>query len=162
MIMQQGAGMEAALQAARKAGQKGEVPVGASILDRHGRLVSVAGNAMRRRCDPLAHAEVIAIRRACKELGQYRLTGCQIFVTLEPCPMCATAISLARLARLYYGAADEKTGAVEGNLRFFELPQCHHRPEIIGGVNETEAGDLLRSFFAELRKSDHGRTDAIR
>ncbi len=142
--------MRAALDAARDAAAAGEVPVGAVVL-RGGEIVAVAANAPRRLCDPTAHAEMLAIRAAAAALGRDRLEDCDLWVTLEPCAMCAGAIAHARIARVYYGAADPKGGAVEHGPRFFAQPTCHHRPEVYGGIGDTEAGDLLRTFFAARR-----------
>ena len=142
--------MSAAFTEARAAGARGEVPVGACIV-KDGRIVASAGNAPREMRDPSAHAELLAIRRACAALDDERLSGCDLYVTLEPCTMCAAAISFARIRRLYYGAADPKGGAVESGVRFFDAPTCHHAPEIYGGIRESEAAELLRAFFAERR-----------
>jgi tRNA(adenine34) deaminase len=142
--------MARALVLAREAAQSGEVPVGAVVV-RDGRIIAEAHNAPRELCDPTAHAEVLAIRRAASALGQERLEGCELWVTLEPCPMCAGAIAHARFARLYYGAPDPKGGAVEHGARVFDQPQCLHRPEIYAGMGETEAAKLLRAFFAARR-----------
>jgi cytidine deaminase len=144
--------MEAALAEAEAAARIGEVPVGAAILDAAtGRIIARAGNRTRAQSDPTAHAEILAIRAACAALGTDRLPGLDIFVTLEPCPMCAAAISFARLRRLYYGAADPKSGGVEQGPRMFEHPQCHHRPDIYAGLAETRSSRLLAEFFARLR-----------
>ncbi|MFI5016212.1 MAG: nucleoside deaminase [Hyphomicrobiales bacterium] len=142
--------MAVALGEARAAAARGEVPVGAAVI-RAGELVASAGNRTLELRDPTAHAELIAIRAACALLGSERLTGCDIHVTLEPCPMCATAISFARLRRLYFGAPDPKLGGVENGPRIFSQPSCHHRPEVYGGIREGEAAELLRSFFREKR-----------
>ena len=142
--------MRQALAAAAEAAKAGEVPVGAAIL-RAGVVVAVAANAPRLLSDPTAHAEIRAIRAAAQTLGRDRLEDCDLWVTLEPCAMCAGAIAHARIARLYYGAADAKGGAVEHGPRFFSQPTCHHRPEIYAGIGETEAADLLRAFFAARR-----------
>ena len=142
--------MRAALDAARATANAGEVPVGAVVV-LAGRIVASAANAPRTLRDPTAHAEMLAIRRAAEALGRERLEDCDLWVTLEPCAMCAGAISHARIARLYYGAADPKGGAVEHGPRFFAQPTCHHRPEVYGGIGEGEAGDLLRGFFADRR-----------
>ncbi len=143
--------MELALIQARNAAARGEVPVGAVIVS-GGQVIAQAGNRTRERQDPTAHAEMLAIRAACKTLGQERLTGCDLYVTLEPCPMCAAAISHARIARLYYGASDPKSGGVEQGAKVFSHPQCHHRPEVYDGINESASTELLRTFFTELRK----------
>ena len=142
--------MRAALDAARAAAAAGEVPVGAVVL-RAGEIVAVAANAPRRLSDPTAHAEMLAIRAAAEALGRDRLGDCDLWVTLEPCAMCAGAIAHARIARLYYGAADPKGGAVEHGPRFFAQPTCHHRPEIYAGIGDGEAAALLRAFFARRR-----------
>lgn len=142
--------MQAALAEARTAARRGEVPVGAVIV-KDGAIIARAGNRPRATNDPSAHAEMLAIRDACARLGQERLTGCDLYVTLEPCTMCAAAISFARIRRLYFGATDEKGGAVVSGVRFFEQPTCHHAPEIYPGIAEGEAADLLKRFFAERR-----------
>ena len=142
--------MRAALDQARAAAALGEVPVGAVIV-RDGAIIAVAGNAPRRMADPTAHAEMLAIRAAAQALGRERLQDCDLWVTLEPCAMCAGAIAHARIARLYYGAPDAKGGAVEHGPRLFAQPTCHHRPEIYAGIGENEAAALLRGFFADRR-----------
>ena len=142
--------MRRALDAAREAGAAGEVPVGAVVAHR-GAVVSVAANAPRALNDPTAHAEMLAIRAAAAALGRDRLTECDLWVTLEPCAMCAGAIAHARIARLYYGAGDPKGGAVEHGARFFGQPTCHHRPEVFSGIGEAESATLLRTFFAGRR-----------
>lgn len=139
--------MAHALTAAAQAAGAGEVPVGAVVM-RRGVVVAVAANAPRALCDPTAHAEILAIRAAAAALGQDRLDDCDLWVTLEPCAMCAGAIAHARIARLYYGASDPKGGAVEHGPRFFTQPTCHHLPDIYGGIAERESADLLRTFFA--------------
>lgn len=144
--------MRAALEAARRAAGSGEVPVGAVVVQA-GRIIAAAANAPRALCDPTAHAEILAIRAAAAHLGQDRLEGCDLWVTLEPCAMCAGAIAHARINRLYYGAADAKGGAVEHGPRFFAQETCHHMPEIYSGIGEAEAAALLRSFFAQRRSS---------
>jgi cytidine deaminase len=143
--------MEIALDEARAAGQRGEVPVGAVIVSQAGNVVAAAGNRTRELQDPTAHAEVLAIRAACGVAGSERLTGHDLYVTLEPCPMCAGAISAARLARLYYGAADPKSGGVAHGARVFSHPQCHHVPEVYDGIGGGEAEALLKAFFAGRR-----------
>ena len=144
--------MDLALEQARLAAARGEVPVGAVLVEgQSGRVVSQAGNETRALNDPTAHAEILAIRRAASELGQERLGGCDLYVTLEPCPMCAAAISFARLRRLYYGADDPKGGAVDNGPRLYNQPSCHHRPEVYGGLAATDAAVLLRDFFAARR-----------
>lgn len=139
-----------AFDAAREAAARGEVPVGATIV-RDGVVLAVAGNRPRADHDPTAHAEILAIRAACALLGDERLTGCDLYVTLEPCAMCAGAISFARIRRLYFAAADPKGGAVEHGPRFFSQPTCHHAPEVYGGFREREAAALLRDFFRDRR-----------
>ncbi len=142
--------MELAFAAAKEAAASGEVPVGA-VVTRNGEILSVASNRTLINRDPTAHAEILALREAAHKIGSERLIGCDLHVTLEPCAMCAGAISLARIRRLYYGAADEKGGAVDHGPRFFSQPTCHHAPEVYGGIRETEAAELLRGFFAERR-----------
>jgi tRNA(Arg) A34 adenosine deaminase TadA len=143
--------MERALALARAAAQAGEVPVGAVIVGPDGRVLAEAANRTEADKDPTAHAELLAIRLAAQKLDQPRLVNCDLYVTLEPCPMCAQAIAFARLRRLYYGAADPKGGGVESGPRIFAQPTCNHRPEIYGGIAEREASDLLRAFFQERR-----------
>lgn len=143
--------MDLAFAEAEAAAARGEVPIGAVIVDGQGRAIAAAGNRTLELKDPTAHAEILAIRTACARLGSERLPGCDLYVTLEPCPMCATAISFARVRRLYFGAADEKGGGVEHGPRIFAHPTCHHAPEIYGGLSERRAADLLRSFFAARR-----------
>ncbi len=142
--------MDQALDQARAAADRGEVPVGAVVV-RDGVVLAVAGNRTRELNDPTAHAEVLAIRAACAAEGAERLSGAYLYVTLEPCPMCAAAISNARIARLYYGAGDPKSGGVAQGARVFDHPQCHHVPEVYDGLREVEASDLLVSFFAAKR-----------
>ncbi len=142
--------MGAAFDEARAAGARGEVPVGAAIM-REGALIASAGNRTIGDNDPTAHAEMLAIRAAAARLGAARLQGCDLYVTLEPCAMCAGAISHARLRRLYYAAPDAKGGAVEHGPRFFAQPTCLHRPEVYGGIRESEAAELLRAFFRDRR-----------
>jgi tRNA(adenine34) deaminase len=142
--------MGLALDEAREAARLGEVPVGAVVV-KDGAVVATGGNRPREARDPTAHAEILAIRRACEALDDERLTGCDLYVTLEPCTMCAAAISFARIRRLYFGASDPKGGAVENGVRFFKSATCHHAPEVYGGIREGEAAGLLRSFFAERR-----------
>jgi len=142
--------MRRALDAARDAAAAGEVPVGAVVV-RAGQVIATAANAPRALCDPTAHAEMLAIRAAAKALGRDRLEDCDLWVTLEPCAMCAGAIAHARIARLYYGAADAKGGAVEHGARFFGQPTCHHRPEVYAGIGEREASGLLTGFFRGRR-----------
>lgn len=137
---------------AEAARDRGEVPVGAVVVDgRSGAVLARAGNEVEARHDPTAHAEMLAIRAAATERGSARLPDCDIYVTLEPCAMCAQAIAFARLRRLYFGAADPKGGGVEHGARIFQQPTCHHRPEVIGGVQETRAAELLRRFFEARR-----------
>ena len=143
--------MDIALTEARDAAARGEVPVGAVIV-RQGAVLAKAGNRTRELNDPTAHAEVLAIRAACSELRQERLTGCDLYVTLEPCPMCAAAISNARIARLYYGAADPKSGGVAQGPRVFAHAQCHHAPEVYDGIDALASEELLKSFFASRRR----------
>lgn len=143
--------MELALAEAEAAAARGEVPVGAVVVDPAGEVIAAEGNRTRELADPTAHAELLAIRAACRKLGSERLVGCDLYVTLEPCPMCAAAISFARLRRLYYGATDPKGGGVEHGARVFNQPTCHHAPEIVAGIDEDRAGALLRAFFAGKR-----------
>jgi tRNA(adenine34) deaminase len=142
--------MAQALAQARLAAAAGEVPVGAVVVQ-DGAVIAAAHNAPRALADPTAHAEMLAIREAARVLGAERLGGCELWVTLEPCAMCAGAIAHARIGKLYYGAADAKGGAVEHGARVFDQPQCLHRPEVYPGIGEAEAGDLLRDFFRERR-----------
>ena len=142
--------MDDALAEARAAHAADEVPVGCVIV-RDGAVIARAGNRTLRDRDPTAHAEMLAIRAAAGALGTERLTDCDLYVTLEPCAMCAAAISFARVRRLYYGAGDPKGGAVENGVRFFASPTCHHRPEVYGGMGESEAGALLKDFFKTRR-----------
>ena len=144
--------MMVALGQARAAGKRDEVPVGAVIVDASsGQILSKTYNRMEEKKDPTAHAELLAIREATNVRGQKRLENCDIYVTLEPCTMCAAAISLARIRRLYFAAYDPKSGGVEHGARVFERITCHHKPEIIGGMNEGEAVELLRNFFKDKR-----------
>ena len=143
--------MSAAFAEARAAAARGEVPVGAAIA-RDGAVIASAGNRTLADNDPTAHAEILAIRAAAAALGSQRLADCDLYVTLEPCAMCAGAISFARVRRLYYGAADAKGGAVENGPRFFSQATCHHAPEVYGGVRESEAAEMLRAFFAARRE----------
>jgi tRNA(adenine34) deaminase len=142
--------MYPALEEARAAGRRGEVPVGCVIV-RDGALIARAGNRTLADRDPTAHAELVAIRAASAALGSERLTDCDLYVTLEPCAMCAGAIAFARIRRLYYGAADPKGGAVDNGVQFFGSATCHHRPEVYGGMADAEASALLREFFQERR-----------
>ena len=143
--------MDRALAAARAAGARGEVPIGCVIVGPDGKVLAEAGNRTEELNDPTAHAELLAIRAAAAALGSPRLVDCDLYVTLEPCPMCAQAISFARLRRVYWGAADPKGGGIEQGPRIFDQPTCHHRPELYPGVGEREAGELLRAFFRERR-----------
>ncbi len=143
--------MDRALAAARAAGLRGEVPIGCVIVGPDGAVLAEDGNRTEALKDPTAHAELLAIRAAAAALGSPRLVGCDLYVTLEPCPMCAQAISFARLRRVYWGAADPKGGGIEQGPRIFDQPTCHHRPELYPGVGEREAGDLLRAFFRDRR-----------
>ena len=142
--------MPLALEEAEQAARAGEVPVGAVVV-RGDRVIATGRNRTLEWRDPTAHAEVVALREAGRVLGSERLIDCDLWVSLEPCPMCAGAISFARIRRLYYGAADPKGGAVESGVRFFSAPTCHHRPDIYGGIGEQESAALLRRFFAERR-----------
>jgi len=143
--------MEVALEQARLAAARGEVPVGAVVVAADGTVVSRAGNAVEAGNDPSAHAELLALRGAAAARGAKWLTDCDLVVTLEPCPMCAQAISLFRIRRLVFGAYDPKSGGVEHGARVFDAASCHHRPEVVGGVREAEAAALLRGFFADRR-----------
>ena len=142
--------MELAMEAAREAALRGEVPVGA-VITQNGEVVAIAGNRTIADRDPTAHAEILVIREAAAKIGSERLIGCDVHVTLEPCAMCAGAISFARIRRLYYAAGDEKGGAVDNGPRFFSQPTCHHAPEVYGGIQENEAAELLKAFFAARR-----------
>ena len=144
--------MDVALLEARAAGARGEVPVGAAVISAAGEVVAQAGNRTRELNDPTAHAEVLAIRAACAALGTERLVDHALYVTLEPCAMCAAAIAAARVARLYYGASDPKSGGVAQGARVFAHPQCHHVPEVFDGIAGEEAEALLKAFFAKKRK----------
>jgi len=143
--------MEVALAEAQDAGHRGEVPVGACVVSAGGEVLARAGNRTIELRDPSAHAELLAIREACAHRGSERLTTCDLYVTLEPCAMCAAAISFARLRRLYFGASDPKGGAVEHGPRFFSQATCHHAPEVYGGIGEARAAALLKVFFAARR-----------
>ena len=142
--------MDMALEEARAAGARGEVPVGCVIV-RDGAVVASAGNRTLADRDPTAHAELIAIRAAAALLGSERLDACDLYVTLEPCAMCAGAVAFARVRRLYYGAADPKGGAVDNGVKFFASSTCHHRPEVYGGIQAARAAELLRGFFKQRR-----------
>jgi tRNA(Arg) A34 adenosine deaminase TadA len=145
--------MDLALEAARQAAERGEVPVGAVVV-KDGAVLATAGNRTIADHDPTAHAEILALREAARLLGSERLIECDLYVTLEPCAMCAGAISFARIRRLYFGASDPKGGAVEHGPRFFSQPTCHHAPEIYGGMNESDSAELLRVFFKSRRAQD--------
>lgn len=142
--------MGLALEQAQEAQKRGEVPIGA-VLVCEGAVIAAAGNRTRERSDPTAHAEMLVIREAAAQLSAERLCGCDLYVTLEPCTMCAAAISFARLRRLYFGATDEKGGAVVSGVRFFSQPTCHHTPDIYSGLAESEASSLLKAFFRTRR-----------
>ncbi|WP_174179416.1 nucleoside deaminase [Agrobacterium rhizogenes] len=145
--------MELALAEARRAGERGEVPIGAVVvLDN--KVIATAGNRTRELSDVTAHAEIVAIRLACEELGQERLAGADLYVTLEPCTMCAAAISFARIRRLYYGAEDPKGGGIDNGVRFYRQPTCHHAPEVYSGLGETVSAEILRGFFQAKRSED--------
>lgn len=143
--------MELALAEAEAAARRGEVPVGAALLDAEGKVLATDGNRVEELVDPTAHAEMLVIRAAAQKLNRPRLVACDLYVTLEPCPMCAQAISFARIRRLYYAAADPKGGGVEHGPRIFASSSCHHRPEIYGGIGERRAAELLRRFFGARR-----------
>jgi tRNA(adenine34) deaminase len=142
--------MQLALDEARKARERGEVPIGAVIVQGN-RVIASAGNRIIELNDPTAHAELLVIRAACETLGNARLTDCDLYVTLEPCAMCAAAVSFARLRRLYFGARDPKGGGVEHGARLFHLATCHHKPEVMGGMSESECGEILKDFFKQRR-----------
>lgn len=143
--------MQRALAEARAAAARGEVPVGAVLVAADGVLLAADGNRTRELADPTAHAEMLVLRAACSSVGEQRLVGASLYVTLEPCPMCAAAISLARIRRLYGGANDPKSGGVESGPRIFSHPTCHHVPELYGGLCASEASSLLKAFFSERR-----------
>lgn len=143
--------MDLALEEAERARDLGEVPIGAVIVSADGKVLASTGNRTLAQHDPTAHAELLSIRAACERIENERLAGCDLYVTLEPCAMCAAAISFARIRRLYFGASDPKGGAVEHGPRFFQQATCHHAPDVIGGVGETKAAHLLRDFFAKRR-----------
>lgn len=143
--------MDAALHEAKAAGDRGEVPVGAVIVHPKRGVLAAAGNRTRELNDPTAHAEVLAIRSACALIGSERLIGCDLYVTLEPCVICAGSIAAARIARLYYGASDPKSGGVDHGARVFTHPQCHHKPEVYDGIEEQACQQLLTAFFAKRR-----------
>ena len=142
--------MEIAFEEAKRAAERGEVPVGA-VLVLDGEVLARDGNRTLETKDPTAHAEILVIRKSAQLLGSERLTGCDLYVTLEPCPMCAAAISFSRIRRLYYGADDEKSGGVENGVRYFSNPTCHHAPEVYPGMMETECSDILTEFFKDRR-----------
>jgi len=146
--------MSIALEEARAAAARGEVPVGAVVVDDTGVVVAQAGNRTRELSDPTAHAEILALRAACARAKSARLPGHAVFVTLEPCPMCAAALSSARIARLYYGASDPKSGGIAQGPKIFSHPQCHHVPDVYDGISETQAAALLSGFFRGLRRED--------
>ncbi len=144
--------MKTALAQARAAAARGETPVGAVIVDPEtGAVLAAAGNRTRELSDPTAHAEILALRAVCAARGSERLPGLDLWVTLEPCPICAAALSAARIARIYYGAHDPKSGGIEQGPRIFTHPQAHHKPEVFGGIDEAECAALLREFFGERR-----------
>jgi len=144
--------MPHALEEARAAAARGEVPIGALIINPStGEIIAKAGNRTEEQHDPTAHAEMLVIREACEKLGSPRLTGLDLYVTLEPCAMCAAAISFARIRRLYFGASDPKGGGVENGARFFSQPTCHHAPEVYGGIDAEASAELLRQFFTAKR-----------
>ena len=143
--------MDQALTEAKRAAARGEVPVGAVLVSPEGAVLAADGNRTRELCDPTAHAEVLVIRQACAKLGNERLTGCSLYVTLEPCPMCASAISQTRIARLYYGADDPKSGGLGQGPRLFTHPQCHHKPEVYDGISANASRSLLKAFFQGKR-----------
>jgi len=143
--------MEQALKEAEKAKARGEVPIGAVVVDKNGQILARAGNQTEEDHDPTAHAEVLAIREAAKKLGSARLIDCDLYVTLEPCTMCATAISFARIRRLYFGAYDPKGGGVDHGACFYNQATCHHKPEVYGGLREQDCADLLKDFFEKRR-----------
>jgi tRNA(Arg) A34 adenosine deaminase TadA len=143
--------MDRALAEAEAAARRGEVPVGAVVTGPDGEILAADGNRVEELADPTAHAEILVLRAAARRLGVPRLVGCDLWVTLEPCPMCAYALALARIRRLYFGAPDPKTGAVEHGPRLFASPVCHHHPEVYGGIGERAAGELLRAFFRARR-----------
>ena len=142
--------MQLAFEEAHAAAMRGEVPVGAVVM-REGQLLAMAGNRTRELNDPTAHAEMLALRSACAAIGDERLVGADLYVTLEPCPMCAAAISFSRIRRLYFGASDAKGGAVESGVRLYASPSCHHAPEVYGGIRAREAAAMLKDFFVRRR-----------
>ena len=150
-MIQQTPFMEQALEQARRAADRGEVPVGAVLVDSNGAVLAADGNRTLELKDPTAHAEMLVVRAGATVLGSERLIGCDLYVTLEPCPMCAQALSFARIRRLYYGAGDPKGGGVDNGPRLYTQPTCHHAPEVYGGIGETEAARLLKGFFEARR-----------
>ncbi len=146
--------MDIALAEARAAATRGEVPVGAVVVGADGRVLAAAGNRMRELADPTAHAEIVALRAACANAGAIRLDDADLYVTLEPCAMCAGAIALARIRRLYFAAGDPKGGGVEHGARVFSHPTCNHRPDVYGGLGASEAGDMLKAFFRDRRTGE--------
>jgi tRNA(adenine34) deaminase len=153
MLMKSPEVMALALAEARAAAARGEVPVGAVVVSAKGEVLARAGNHTLELKDPTAHAEMLVLREAAAKRGSERLTDCDLYVSLEPCAMCAAAISFARIRRIYFGAGDEKMGAVEHGPRFFQQPTCHHRPEVYGGIGEREARELMQSFFNVKRSA---------
>jgi tRNA(Arg) A34 adenosine deaminase TadA len=153
MLMKSPEAMSIALAEAKAAAARGEVPVGALLVSASGEILARSGNRTLELKDPTAHAEMLVLREAAAKRQSERLADCDLYVSLEPCAMCAAAVSFARLRRIYYGAGDEKMGAVEHGPRFFRQPTCHHVPEVYGGIGEREARDLLKVFFAGLRKA---------
>ena len=151
MAKRGGTPMMLAFEAAERAGWLGEVPVGAVLVGADGAVIATSGNRVEAEGDPTAHAEMLVLRAGTTALGRKQLDDCDLYVTLEPCPMCAAAISLVRIRRLYFGAYDPKSGGVEHGPRIFHQPTCHHRPEVYGGIDERRAGALLRAFFRERR-----------
>ena len=151
MVLELSPGMRAAFAEAEAAAIRGEVPVGAAITDPSGAVVATAGNRTRELFDPTAHAEMLVIRETCRVVSSERLLGFDLHVTLEPCPMCAAAISAARLRRLYFGASDEKMGGVEHGARVFAASSCHHKPEVYSGIGAERAAEMLRAFFSAKR-----------
>ncbi len=143
--------MEQALKEAEKAQRRGEVPIGAVVVDKNGQILARAGNRTEEDHDPTAHAEILAIRDAAAKIGSARLIDCDLYVTLEPCAMCATAISFARIRRLYFGAYDPKGGGVDHGACYYNQPTCHHKPDVYGGIRETECAEILKAFFEERR-----------
>ncbi len=141
-----------AINLAKKAAESGEIPVGAVIVDsKTGEIIAQSSNKTEQNNDPTAHAEILAIKEACKVKNSPRISDCDLYVTLEPCPMCATAISFARIRRVYFGAYDPKGGGIDHGARIFNQPTCHHKPEVYGGINEQECGEILKDFFKDKR-----------